>query len=129
MLPEVKEWLDFAKMDLDAAKHLFETFYPKPCHIICYHCQQAAEKALKAIIIAKGSQGGMPKIHDLEFLLNQMKNYTSIKDEFWDYADMLTPYGVNVRYPGEWHITEQQTAKALKCAQKLLDWAVYEIGK
>ncbi|WP_303166498.1 hypothetical protein [Phascolarctobacterium sp.] len=45
-------------------------------------------------------------------MLNQMKKYTSIKDEFWDYADMLTPYGVNVRYLGEWHITEQQTVKA-----------------
>lgn len=48
MLPEVKEWLEFAKMDLDAAKHLNDTFYPKPLQIICYHCQQSAEKALKA---------------------------------------------------------------------------------
>ena len=52
MLPEVKEWLDFAKMDLDAAKHLNDTFYPKPLHIICYHCQQSVEKALKASIAA-----------------------------------------------------------------------------
>ncbi|WP_368501513.1 HEPN domain-containing protein [Phascolarctobacterium sp.] len=47
----------------------------RPCRC-CRRCwadclkklsQQAAEKALKAIIIAKESQGGIPKIHDLEF--------------------------------------------------------------
>ena len=61
MQPEVKEWLDFSKTDLEASKHLYMTFYPKPLNIICYHCQQAAEKALKAIIVAHGKQGGMPK--------------------------------------------------------------------
>ena len=38
------EWLRYANMDLDAAKFLFENQYPKPLEIICYHCQQAAEK-------------------------------------------------------------------------------------
>ena len=36
-------WFDFADSDLEAAKHLL-TLY-RPCiEIICYHCQQAAEK-------------------------------------------------------------------------------------
>ena len=52
---EVKEWLDFAKMDLSSAQHLYKTFYPRPLQIICYHCQQAAEKALKAVMLLKGS--------------------------------------------------------------------------
>ena len=129
MLPEVKEWLDFAKMDLDAAKHLNDTFYPKPLHIICYHCQQSAEKALKAIIVAHGKSGGMPKMHDLEFLLNQMKNYVVIKDEYWDYAEALTPYGVEVRYPGGTEISEVETELGLKYAEALYMWAVEEIDK
>ena len=129
MLPEVKEWLEFAKMDLDAAKHLNDTFYPKPLQIICYHCQQSAEKALKAIIVAHGKPGGMPKMHDLEFLLNQMKNYVDIKDEYWDYAEALTPYGVEVRYPGGTEISEAETELGLKYAEALYMWAVEEIDK
>lgn len=64
---EVKNWLDFAKRDLDVARHLNTAFYPKPLEIVCYHCQQAAEKAIKAVIISLGSPGGLPKRHDLSF--------------------------------------------------------------
>ena len=129
MQPEVKEWLEYAKMDLSAARHLFETFYPKPLQIICYQCQQAAEKFLKSVIVAKGQPGGMPKIHDLEFLLNQMKNYTEIKEELWDYAEALTPYGIEIRYPGGTEISEEQTEMGLRYAEAIYSWGLLEINK
>lgn len=129
MQPEIKEWIDFAEMDLKAAKHLYETFHPKPLQIICYHCQQAAEKALKAVIVAKGKPGGIPKMHDLEFLLNQMKNYTEIADELWDYAEALTPYGIEIRYPGGIEINDAQTELGLKYAEAIYKWSVHEIEK
>ena len=44
---EVQQWFTFAQKDLAVAKHLRDTFYPEPMEIICYHCQQAAEKAIK----------------------------------------------------------------------------------
>lgn len=90
-----------AAADLGVAKHLDATYYPKPLEIICYHCQQAAEKAIKTLIMYFGEEGGMPKLHDLSFLLNQIKNKVSIEEKFYDYADTLTPYGVAVRYPNE----------------------------
>lgn len=40
----VDEWLQFAKMDYDTARYLYETMRPKPLEIICYHCQQAVEQ-------------------------------------------------------------------------------------
>lgn len=43
-----------AAMDLGVARYLDETYRPKPLEIICYHCQQAAEKAIKALIIYYG---------------------------------------------------------------------------
>ena len=49
--------IEFAKTDLGVAKHLDEQYYPKPLEIICYHCQQAVDKAIKAIIISYGAQG------------------------------------------------------------------------
>ena len=45
----IDEWLRFANMDLDAAKFSFKTMHPAPLEIICFHCQQAAEKFLKSI--------------------------------------------------------------------------------
>ena len=48
---EVQQWFTFAQKDLAVAKHLRDTFYPEPMEIICYHCQQAAEKAIKGAYV------------------------------------------------------------------------------
>lgn len=56
MEQETKQWIHFSDMDYGVAQHLFDTYYPKPYEIICYHCEQAAEKAIKAIIIFVGVQ-------------------------------------------------------------------------
>ena len=45
----VLEWLKTSETDLGVAQHLFENYHPKPIEIVCYHCQQSAEKAIKAI--------------------------------------------------------------------------------
>jgi HEPN domain-containing protein len=46
----IAEWLKIAYDDFDSALHLFNTKHPKPLEIICYHCQQSVEKALKAFL-------------------------------------------------------------------------------
>ena len=43
----VNEWLKYANNDLEAANHLL-TLHPLKLEIICYLCQQSAEKMLKA---------------------------------------------------------------------------------
>ena len=45
------EWLDLAEMDLGAAEYLLG-MRPVPVEIICYHCEQAAEKMLKGTLAA-----------------------------------------------------------------------------
>ncbi len=126
MVPEditdAKERLAYAEADLGVAKHLFKTYYPKPLPIICYHCQQAAEKAVKAIIVLHGSQGGMPKRHDIFLLLNQIKNMVSIDSKFYDYADVLAPYGVAMRYPNELQLEERHADKAIEMADEFVTW-------
>lgn len=124
MTPETKEWYDMAVMDLGVARHLDETYRPKPLEIICYHCQQAAEKAIKALIIYYGGEGGMPKLHDLSFLLNQIKNKVCIEDKYYDYADTLTSYGVSVRYPNELFLEERHVKEALQYADEILRWVL-----
>ncbi|MCI9663482.1 MAG: HEPN domain-containing protein [Lachnospiraceae bacterium] len=122
MTPEFKEWYNMAVMDLGVARHLDETYRPKPLEIICYHCQQAAEKAIKALIIYYGGEGGIPKLHDLSFLLNQIKNKVYIEDKYYDYADTLTPYGVSIRYPNELFLGERHAKEALEFSDEILRW-------
>ena len=44
----VIEWLRYAQNDLVVAKHCIEDLRPKQTEIAAYHCQQCAEKAMKA---------------------------------------------------------------------------------
>ena len=126
MNQETKQWFDMADMDLGVAKYLMENYYPKPLEIICYHSQQAAEKAIKALVISRGTQGGLPKLHDLSFLLNQVKNFVMIEEKYYDYADTLTPYGVAVRYPNELFLEEHHAKEAIQYADEIMQW-VYEL--
>ena len=122
MTQETREWYNMAAMDLGVASHLDATYHPKPLEIICYHCQQAAEKAIKALIVYYGTEGGMPKLHDLSFLLNQIKNKVYIEDRYYDYADALTPYGVSVRYPNELFLEERHAKEALEFSSNIFNW-------
>lgn len=122
-LDDAKEWLSFAEADLGVAEHLNKTYHPKPLEIICFHCQQAAEKAVKSIIVLNGSQGGIPKKHDLFLLLNQIKNMVSIDEKYYDYADILAPYGVAMRCPNELFLEERHAEKAIQMANEFVKWA------
>ena len=110
-------------MDYDVAVHLMNSFYPKPIEIICFHCQQSAEKAIKAVIIKTGCQGGFPKSHDLVLLLKQIKRLVRIGDDIFTSADILNPYGIASRYPGGQELEARHALSALKCARIVLDWA------
>ncbi len=122
-IEEAKEWLSYAENDLGVAEHLFKTYHPKPLAIIGFHCQQAAEKSVKALIVLYGSQGGMPKKHDLFLLLNQIKNMVNIDKKYYDYADVLAPYGIAVRYPNELVLEEYHAEKAIRMAGEFVNWA------
>jgi len=58
----VAEWLKFAGDDLDTAL-LLKEMRPQHHEIICYHCEQAVEKYLKAFLVSKDLMP--PKTHDL----------------------------------------------------------------
>ncbi len=117
---DVKEWLRFANMDLATANHLFNTMHPKPYEIICYHCQQAAEKFLKALSVK--NQKELIKIHDLVVLAKSLSDvYPSVHDILRECA-ILTPYGVRIRYPQEMPMEEDDAKLALAYAEKIKTW-------
>lgn len=86
-----------------------------------YHCQQSAEKAIKAVIVSLHWPTGIPKSHDLSFLLNQIHNYISIPDAIGDAADALTPFGTMTRYPNELTVEEHHAKQAIAFAEQILN--------
>ena len=118
----VQLWLEFANADLETADFLYEKQYPRQLEIICYHCQQAGEKAIKALYIAKEIPGGILRKHDLWFLLEQMKNVVDIPESIYDAAEKLDPYAIVFRYPGENRVDDYRAKQAIGLAEAIIDW-------
>lgn len=117
----VAQWLRFARMDLDLARHTIETMYPPPLEIICYHCQQAAEKYLTGLLV--GFDQEPARTHDLRKLLNDLRGCVEIPADMLRIANMLTQFGVQIRYPQDVAVDEAQTRNAILQAEKVRDWA------
>ncbi len=113
----VREWFEIASTDLRTAKHLYETMYPKPFEIICYHCQQAAEKALKGYLVDQGIDP--ERIHDLSKLCEKCVSCDPAFNSICDACSKLTSYATTARYPGHTEIEEQDVVLALKDADQI----------
>ncbi len=116
----IREWENFAEMDYNTARYLYDNMRPLPLEIICYHCQQAIEKLLKGALLAKGA--GLQKTHDLGLLAEQLQEFVNVTEDYIEMCDNLTPYGVKIRYPQELLIEEHHAAKALEETEILYKW-------
>ncbi len=91
------EWMKKADADLDMAGRALRGKRKHP-DSGCYHAQQAAEKYLKALLVARGVE--FPKTHDL-VILNQLCVSNGILTAFAeDPLDFLSAFAIRVRYPG-----------------------------
>jgi HEPN domain-containing protein len=88
---------------------------------VCFHCQQASEKALKALLTAHGIRS--PKTHDLRALLTAVSAFLpNLLDTLAGVVD-LTDYAVEIRYPDEWYAPNQaETQHALDLARMAVGW-------
>jgi len=115
-----KEWLLYAKSDLNTAKHMFNDVNPKETEISCYHTQQCAEKSLKAYLIVKGIDP--PYTHDLVELNNLCTTYETSFSTIQQYCIFLNPYGVHVRYPNELDVDDNITKLSINYAEKVFNF-------
>ena len=82
-----------------------------PWDTVCYHAQQAAEKALKALLV---HHGRLPaKTHDLVALLQPCSEAEATLLVFEEKCRRLTGYGVAARYPGDIYDVDAATARGL----------------
>ena len=93
----VQAWLTRSLHDLRSAQRLANDDEPI-LDTAVYHCQQAAEKAVKAFLVYHDTR--FEKTHDIEPLVDAA---SSIEPSFSDWiasAQLLTPYATAFRYPG-----------------------------
>ena len=113
------EWLRYAQSDLAYSKvscppgGLLET--------LCFHAQQASEKALKAVLIHL--EVPFPKTHNINTLLELLPQDIDVPDEVKS-ATILTDYAVISRYPGEYETVSQEEYKeSVNLAEEVVKWA------
>lgn len=64
-----RDYLILAQDDISAAIILSDK--PHQYHNACFHAQEAAEKSLKAVLLAEGIH--FRKVHDIEYLVDQIR--------------------------------------------------------
>ena len=115
------EWLTHAESDLNFAR-LAKGHTEILPEQVCFHAQQAAEKALKAVLLHHKIE--FPLIHDIEALLEiATQSGISLPSDVAE-AGALTPYAVEARYPGyEEDVTAEQVDQAIRLAESVVTWA------
>ncbi len=95
----VQSWLRKAVHDLKAAGLLGKSD-PPLLDAALYHCQEAAEKALKGFLVYFDQRAG--QVHDVGLLLEQAGSIEPVLATWHDAADRLTPLAAMYRYPISW---------------------------
>ena len=91
-------WMVKARADLGSAHKLASGPDAYPDAAI-YHCQQAAEKAIKGFLTFYGQR--FQKVHSLPLLVAQAMNLRPEFSDLLDAAERLAPYATLFRYPGD----------------------------
>lgn len=115
-----KEWLRHARSNLAMAEGgqalagvLWES--------LCFEAQQAAEKAIKAVLVML--QQSFPKTHSLVYLFDLVQGAglpvpTAVRE-----TETLTEYSVEARYPSLEAVTREDYEWAVTAARRVLEWA------
>jgi HEPN domain-containing protein len=127
MRPEAQAWWDEAEAELEGARHLLES---EDYHLCAFFCQQAVEKALKALWIYRRKEMA-PKIHDITELAARLdapgRLHTALKE--------LNPLFATTRYPDAANgvparMYDQSIAQErLGDAEEVMAWCRSELGQ
>jgi HEPN domain-containing protein len=111
------DWLRHAHSDLASAKKdeaiLYET--------LCFHAQQAVEKAIKAVLIFKRCD--IKRTHDIGLLLELLPQEIE-KPSLANELPILNDYAVSARYPGAYEeVDAKEYEFAIQLAKDTIMWA------
>jgi HEPN domain-containing protein len=115
---EAGDWLRHAWSDLELART------PRNSKILledlCFHAQQATEKALKAVLVFKSVP--FLRTHNIRTLMDLLPEDLNLPKEA-KAASILTDYAVLTRYPGDLEpVTEEEYLEAVRIAEAVVRW-------
>jgi len=119
---EVRSWLRKASSDLLSARILVE-HSPLVLGPAAFHCQQAAEKTVKAFLVWRSVT--FEKVHSLVYLMDlceaEEPGFASLREE----TESLSSYAVEIRYPGDApEVSLEEAHQALAAAEALWDFVL-----
>jgi HEPN domain-containing protein len=114
-----EEWLRYACSDLKIAT----TAHVPGIRLegLCFHAQQAAEKALKAVLVRH--EVPVRRTCDLRVILRLVRRSEPVPKEIEESA-WLTPFAVSGMYPvNPERVDEQTYRRAIRSATAVVRWA------
>ena len=123
----VDQWLARSQSNLDRARAgktgdtiLYED--------LCFDCQQAVEKSLKGLLVARDLES--PHTHIIAALLQTLERNGIVIPKDIKEASDLTDYAVHTRYPGMYEpVTDDEYKDALAVAERVVTWVHAELRK
>ena len=99
----------------------------------CFHAHQAAEKALKALLMKEA--GRYEPIHGVRELLELCRGLVEVSDELLRAASKLDSHYIPPRYPNAWpsgpsyvHYGEGDAEEAVSYASRIVELAKRRLG-
>lgn len=118
MKPLAREWIQKAQADLFTARREAGVKENPNFDAVCFHAQQAVERAPKAMFVQFSSTP--PKTRELVFLIDLLQKTHLSLAAFRDACARLTEYAVEFRCPGE-IATESDARQASQLAESALN--------
>lgn len=114
-----REWLNRARSNLAQARAQTPGIYLED---LCFNAQQAAEKAIKALLIQRNVE--FPYVHDLAQLLTLLERAGERIPQSIREAERLTEFAISTRYPGlSPPVSQEAYDQALAIAEAVVCWA------
>jgi HEPN domain-containing protein len=116
-----QDWLSKAEEDYGfAVESMPDTGYYAQ---VCFHFHQAAEKYLKAFIVAHGLE--FRPVHNLIELLKICKAKAPDASAIEEACYYLNPFYIDTRYPVHWptQYDREVAEKAMDCVTAIRDWS------
>lgn len=114
-----REWLNRARSNLAMAKNRVPGAYLED---LCFEAQQAAEKAIKAVLIMR--HVNYPHVHDLGRLLGILEETGEEIPGHVARSKELTTFAVDARYPGfEEPVDVEEYRNVVETAESVIRWA------
>jgi HEPN domain-containing protein len=119
------EWIHKAEEDYNAALALARQRKKTMPNAMSFHCQQCAEKYLKAFLVQNGVV--FPKTHDLLELHKLCLSVNPALEFIGDLLDSLNPYSVEFRYPGD-EVNADEAKVAIRTVKEVRRFMRSQLG-